>query len=256
MKSISTQKSIMKSIVNKKSYTLNRTVLKYIAIVCMLVDHIGMRFLPSLSALGIACRVLGRITCPVMCLFIAEGFYHTSSKSKYILRLLAFAFASQAAYTFFKYGTVYTYELFTDYNVIFTLAASFVALLVYERIKIYALKWLAVIGIAAATYFCDWGVFAPALVIAFHVLRNSKNRQALAFVIISALLTLSSILFYIINNELWYSELWQLGLFLFIPLLYLYDGRQGSNNAFNKWFFYAFYPIHLALLGLIALSVL
>ena len=246
----------METVKVPKVYKLNRTALKYVAIICMLIDHVGMLFLPPTSSvLGIFCRVLGRITCPGMCLFIAEGFRHTSSKRNYLIRLITIAFASQLAYTFAHYGTIYTYELFTDYNVIFTLAISFITLLAYDNIKNYFLKWCGIACLVALSYFCDWGIFAPIFVLAFYILHNNKNKQALAFSIIALFVVAFAVVFCIVNNTAWYGELWQLGLFMFIPLLYFYNGERGSSNTFNKWLFYAFYPIHLALIGLIALYV-
>ena len=42
-----------------------------------------------------------------------------------------------------------------------------------------------------------------------------------------------------------------LGLLLFLPFLFLYNGERGSRNPFHKWFFYLFYPLHLLALGLL-----
>ena len=40
-------------------------------------------------------------------------------------------------------------------------------------------------------------------------------------------------------------------------ILYLYNGqRAGHGRTFYKWFFYAFYPAHLLMLGLLRLAVL
>lgn len=37
-----------------------------------------------------------------------------------------------------------------------------------------------------------------------------------------------------------------------LPLLALYNGQRGKQSAFNRYFFYAFYPLHLWLLALVA----
>lgn len=46
----------------------------------------------------------------------------------------------------------------------------------------------------------------------------------------------------------------QLCVALAIPLLFLYNGKRGRNhkiNRFMKWLFYAYYPLHLLVIGII-----
>ena len=43
---------------------------------------------------------------------------------------------------------------------------------------------------------------------------------------------------------------------LVFVILYLYNGRRAARGrTFYKWFFYAFYPAHLLVLGLLRLAV-
>ena len=54
-------------------------------------------------------------------------------------------------------------------------------------------------------------------------------------------------------DNLTYAAL-QLSVVLSIPVLALYNGKRGPNPAFNafmKWFFYIYYPLHLALIGVL-----
>ena len=48
-----------------------------------------------------------------------------------------------------------------------------------------------------------------------------------------------------------YSQVWQIGVILFVPIIYLYNGKPGNKSTFNKWFFYLFYPLHLVVIGII-----
>lgn len=50
--------------------------LKLIACVAMLFDHIAWAFLP-LGGVGDFMHLFGRITAPIMCYFIAEGYFNT-----------------------------------------------------------------------------------------------------------------------------------------------------------------------------------
>lgn len=93
---------------------VNRNVLKYIAIAAMLADHIAKLFLVEYAEAYFIMRLVGRLTGATMCFFIAEGYFHTSSKYKYGMRLGVFALISQIPYTFFQNRTLFTVNLFTD----------------------------------------------------------------------------------------------------------------------------------------------
>lgn len=226
---------------------LNRNIIKYIAAATMFIDHIGMFFVPVSSPLGFLMRIIGRLTAPIMCMFLAEGYIYTSSKKKYGLRLLVFAVISQFAYAF-----SHDFSLLTaDFNMIFTLFLCFVILLAYDKIKNEFFRFASIAACVAVSYFCDWGIIAPMWVLTFYIYRYNKEKQTLVFSAVSVLHVLSCVIFSIINGSHWYGELWQLGVFLFIPFIYLYDGANGKKSAFSKWFFYIFYPLHLVVLGCI-----
>ena len=99
------------------------------------------------------------------------------------------------------------------------------------------------------SYFSDWGIFAPLWVLCFYIFKGKKTKQAVSYYILTTLAIILKCV--IINNYSWSNVLIQLGLFLFIPLLYLYNGEKGKSNKFNKWFFYIFYPLHLIILYLV-----
>ena len=54
----------------------NATTIKVIAIIAMTLDHIAYTFVPPESTATYIMRLFGRITAPLMCFFIAEGFRH------------------------------------------------------------------------------------------------------------------------------------------------------------------------------------
>lgn len=81
---------------------LNSNAIKLIAILAMTIDHIAWAAFPGYprAALPLAMHLIGRITCPVMCYFIAEGYHYTRDVNKYTARLFAFAVISHFAYIF------------------------------------------------------------------------------------------------------------------------------------------------------------
>ena len=81
---------------------LSAGALKVIAILAMTADHIAWLFFPGYpkELLPLALHLIGRITCPIMCFFIAEGFHHTHDVRRYTARLFLFALLSHFAYRF------------------------------------------------------------------------------------------------------------------------------------------------------------
>ena len=117
---------------------MNRNQLKYIAIIAMIIDHIGMFLLSSglgdapasQVALYALLRTIGRLTGPLMLFFLTEGYVHTSSKIKYGIRLLVFGIISQIPYALSHYNSL----LVADFNVIITLFMTFLMLAAEENI--------------------------------------------------------------------------------------------------------------------------
>lgn len=85
-------------------------LLKLTAIITMLIDHIGAGILERLLIDGYVTdyalylkiyqldsvlRIIGRISFPIFCFLLAEGFLHTRSRRGYAFRLLVFALLSE-----------------------------------------------------------------------------------------------------------------------------------------------------------------
>ena len=81
---------------------LNSNTIKVIAILAMTIDHIAWLLFPGYPAevLPVVLHIIGRITCPIMCFFIAEGYHYTKNIRKYTARLFVFAVISHFAYVF------------------------------------------------------------------------------------------------------------------------------------------------------------
>lgn len=228
---------------------LTANALKLIAITAMLVDHIAWAFVPTYSPLGQIMHMIGRTTAPIMCYFIAEGYYHTKNLNNYALRLGIFAVISYFAYTFEHTG-----NFLAIYNagMIFTLFLGLIAIVVCKSEKIpFVLKLLAVLVLCALSLFGDWPIFGILFILAFALNRGSFAKQALWFsaaavgMYLLMVMTDDSIINGITGN------LFQLAVLLALPLLMLYNGQRGKGGRFFKWLFYIFYPAHLIILGII-----
>nr|MCR5451573.1 conjugal transfer protein TraX [Lachnospiraceae bacterium] len=107
--------------------------IKMIAIISMLIDHIGAgliepiilnsnglgeKSLQFLVSLNFVMRAIGRLAFPIFCFFIVEGLFKTRSRFKYALRLAIFAVISELPFDIGLMGGIYKPD---HNNVFFTL---------------------------------------------------------------------------------------------------------------------------------------
>lgn len=243
-----------------KSKILNSNQLKLIAIIAMTVDHIAWAMFdgyPS-ALLPLVMHIVGRLTCPIMCYFIAEGYHYTRNINKYTFRLFAFAFVSHFAYIFasndfvdFKSFIPFYYGNFLNQtSVMWSLAWGLVMLRIADSKRIKSIyRVLLVILICIITLPSDWSCIAALCIMAIGTNRGDFRKQMSWMIFYVALYSL--VYFFAIDKV--YGIL-QMGVVLSIPVIAMYNGKRGKNpkiNKFMKWFFYIFYPVHLFVIGLI-----
>ena len=226
----------------------------------MTVDHIAWAMFdgyPS-ALLPLVMHIIGRLTCPIMCYFIAEGYHYTRNINKYTFRLFAFAFVSHFAYIFasndfvdFKSFIPFYYGNFLNQtSVMWSLAWGLVMLRIADSKRIKSIyKVLLVILICIITLSSDWSCIAALCIMAIGTNRGDFRKQMSWMIFYVALYSL--VYFFAIDKA--YGIL-QMGVVLSIPVIAMYNGKRGKNpkiNKFMKWFFYIFYPVHLFVIGLI-----
>ena len=224
---------------------LSANALKLIAILAMTVDHIAWAFVPTLSAAGQAMHIVGRLTAPIMCFFIAQGYRHTRSVPRYALRLGVFAVLSQAPFSLFESGRLFSLPL----NVIFTLTLGLLAVWASDRIENPASRWLVILVICIFASFGDWSYYGIAFCLIFDRFREHPAKRDRVMVIAACVMVLDILLNYSFSGmsiveSLGYT-LMQLGVILSLPLLSRYNGERGRPLPGGRWFFYAYYPLHL-----------
>lgn len=243
-----------------KSKILNSNQLKLIAIIAMTVDHIAWAMFDGYprALLPLVMHIIGRLTCPIMCYFIAEGYHYTRNINKYTFRLFAFAFVSHFAYIFasndfvdFKSFIPFYYGNFLNQtSVMWSLAWGLVMLRIADSKRIKSIyKVLLVILICIVTLPSDWSCIAALCIMAIGTNRGDFRKQMSWMIFYVALYSL--VYFFAIDKA--YGIL-QMGVVLSIPVIAMYNGKRGKNpkiNKFMKWFFYIFYPAHLFVIGLI-----
>lgn len=226
---------------------MNRNTLKYIAVIAMLADHIALAFVGMNNPAGVIMRVIGRLTAPIMCYFLAEGFFHTRSKKKYGTRLLVFALISQVPFSYLLTGRLLSGRL----NMMFTLFFCFMILVCLEKIENRFLRMLSCLGIFLLCTKSDWGIVAPLWVIVFTAFRDDKKKMNICYLVVCLFWTARSISLAVGDGDIWYSGLWQAGTVLALPILSSYNGEPGKGSRLSKWFFYWFYPIHIFIIAVV-----
>ncbi len=241
--------------------------LKIIALATMLIDHIGAvvlwRYMDATNQMSgwVASeyqiiRYIGRMAFPIYCFLLVEGFLHTKSVGKYILRLIAFALISEVPFDMAFGNDICLWE---SSNVFFTLAIGLVLIWgisflekAYEfwkekkldtfigRLLVVAIAFLMVVPaiyMADIVLDSDYGMGGVFTILVLYLFRNYRFLAYILAVMVLFLFCGS-------------SEI--LALFMLYPLS-MYDGTRGKQT--NKWLFYGFYPAHLLILALISMSL-
>jgi len=241
--------------------TLDSNRIKLIAILAMTLDHIAWVIFPGYDTapLTLLLHLLGRITCPIMCYFIAEGYHHTRNADRYTARLFLFAIISHFAYRFFSAGFSgwHSFLPFAEGNcldqtsVMWSLAWGLVMLRIAHstRIRNELMRVLLILLICAVSFPADWSCIAALCILAIGTNRGNFRAQMGWMMFYCAIYAVV----YSLALDLAYGIL-QLGTVLAIPILRRYNGKRSGSPVFHramKWGFYLYYPMHLLLLGLL-----
>ena len=240
---------------NTKYKVLNRDVIKYIAMLTMLLNHISTIFMESGSFLSEFFLDIGYFTAITMCYFLVEGYQYTHSKKAYAIRLLLFALISEVPYclAFTQDGIIG----FEGLNMMFTLLICFGILVVFERTSDKGLRFTYTLFSIILSLFCSWAILAPIFTLLFIWSKGSDKKIKLSFIIAVLLFAAFNLAGGISRFSVTTNILYALGSMVGtglsgIVIVYLYNGkRMEKGRGFSKWFFYWFYPVHLLILGLI-----
>ena len=243
----------------KNARMLSSFQLKLLALITMAIDHVGA-FLykkdgPISRDVYDVLRGIGRVSFPIFCFLLIEGYFHTKSRAKYLARLSIFALISQVPYNLAS-GRSAT-SLF-KMNIFFMLAVGFAcvwlldySLNYYKSNKkalpfcllpsLLLIYWLVVEG-GAMRLRLDYNVYGVLLILVFYFFREQEehfddDRYRFAILIVRFIA-----IFYITDRYEDKSQIYCL--FALLPVT-VYNGEKGRSM---KWFFYAFYPAHLLVL--------
>lgn len=236
----------------EQSKGLDGGTLKLMAAALMLIDHVGAILLPETVIL----RCIGRLAFPVFAFFIAEGYAHTRSFGRYLLRMAIWAAVSEIPFNL-ENGAVFDPA---RQNVLFTFCLALLTLRGLEalgRERGFG-RWagcglVLAAGFAAGellrTDYGGWGVVTVALL---YLCRDGKYAKLWLLLAMAAVngLGMGSLTVPVFGGEMPI----QIFAVAALPVIWLYNGRPGVNRHW-RWVFYAFYPAHLLVLeGIQALT--
>lgn len=256
----------------KKKSGISESVLKYVILVTMFLDHFAAAILDKvlvgygiqeaqsiediytifdthsmaivIFGVDLFLRIVGRLALPLVCFTLVEGFLHTSNNKKYICRMLGLAVVSEIPYNLARKQQLFD---FSTQNTIFMLLIALLCLSVIEMIQKYYTGTSMIIKniyiIVAILSGCiltvavrsDYGVYGFFAIMCIYFLRKKRIWGNVLGVLV-----------------LCFSSLIEVFAFFDIILISKYNGMRGKTN---KWLFYIFYPAHLLLLGIIATRI-
>lgn len=196
-----------------------------IAMLTMLIDHIGIVFFPEQAWL----RIIGRLSMPLYTYGIVQGYRYTRNFKKYLFRLFILAATGQVFYTmlFHKYTP----------NIIFTFIVCLLLLKYYQTTKDGPfLKYFIVINGAFFLQILQfsYGTYAFILMLIYYQNKSIILKHNL------------------LNVAAFFVNRWVLQLYSFaasVIIKYLPNRRLIGRKRF---FYLIFYPLHLAVLFLIS----
>ena len=225
-----------------KKIGLSNNQLKIIAMISMLLDHLGMSLFPSIKIF----RIIGRIAFPIFAYMISEGCFYTKNRLKYLLHLLVLGLGCQLVFFFVSNSLyqgilltfslsiimIYSIDYFLKNKTILSFFITFITVL-----TIIIISGVLPIIFKKTGFEFDYGLIGLLVPV---VIYYSKYKL-IKLIMLSVFIVLLAIEY---NSLAYYS-------FLSLPLLLLYNNTRGKYNL--KYLFYIFYPLHLVIVYLLNL---
>lgn len=230
---------------------LSGNTLKTIALVSMVVDHVGLVFFPSI----IIFRILGRLAFPIFAFMISEGARYTKNRLAYFLRMLICGIVFNAVYYYFTRDTFLSIFITFSISILMIYLLGEVKSVFFDpdagKIKKNIYILLGFTGIVAVLLLTevvpvDYGFFGCMLPVFaslfdFRRINAPMNVKAVDRLMFRQLAFTAGLL--VLSAHYGGIQYYAL---LALPLVYLYSGEHGKRHM--KYFFYVAYPLHIAII--------
>ena len=157
---------------------ISQEMLKLIACVTMLMDHVGAVFFPG----ELEWRLVGRMAFPIYCFLMAEGMARTSNVKKYGLRLAIGAVLAEMPFDLLFFGK----PTLAHQSVMVTLLLGYGMVLLMEKFPKFQLFVLFAAGLAAELLATDYGALGIYRIWMFVMTKEMPRRNLLQTVLLAA----------------------------------------------------------------------
>lgn len=235
----------------------NNFILKLIAVVTMVIDHVGGIFFPH----SIVFRIIGRLSFPLFGYLIAEGYDRTKNQSAYILRMVLFFALSQIPYTLAFVN--HQLNIFAT----FCFALSIIWLLTTTKIDTFKkISFVCLLLFIAFILPLDYGLGGVLSIIIFYFYKHSHKKLFLLQLLLWSTYTLFIFLNSLIGGKhfVYPNDILQIiapfSVIIISILNYFYSSKSywhisRNNKYIIQYSFYLFYPVHLFILYKIYLLI-
>lgn len=202
-------------------------LIKYISIITMLIDHVGMMFYPGVDEF----RIIGRFAYIGFSFLIAYNYkYNTRNKFDYRFRLLIWAMISQLIYNYIVPG---------ELNILFLLLMSIYSIDSLEEIKQGKVFYPTFILASSliVSLFSGYFIFGVLVIVLFYY--SLEERKYFPYLVLSVAFLNFGVVYGIISL-FWLYIIYK----LHAPV---------KIKRIKGIIFYAFYPTHLLVLWLVSL---
>lgn len=241
--------------------------IKFLALIAMLIDHIGYYFYPFLGDFGDLARLIGRISFPLFIFAFAWGyFYSRGRRSENLTRLyfmgVGMAILNVIFWILTPFRTLNYYpqhNIFVNFLLIglvismvenwqnnrnksITIFLVIAASTLIHFVILQAIGWnfeyfgRLLSGFLPSIFYLEYDFWFVIFGAAIYFARNHKFALASIMILFSGIHFLTTPI----------GSKFQQGFMIFsLIFMLLYNGKKGIES---KWFFYIFYPLHIVIL--------
>lgn len=261
---------------------INSNTLKIIAIIAMIIDHIGYYFSFCLDEnVYDIMRIIGRVAMPIFVFLLVQGYKKTSDVKKYLFRLSIYAMITQIFILLIYVINIlcvpeYSISIAKVFNILFSFCFTIILFIAIDKkTKIINIKFqnkkisnlveiiirflLAFIIISIYVYVkVDYGFIVPFMALGIYLtlslyeylkLKDVKKFEYISSIIYYLGISLTIIICGLFESN--YSE--YVGLSLIF--IFLYNEKLGRKNKKLQNIYYMIFPLQHALLYILALCL-
>lgn len=227
----------------QKRFGLPQEGLKLLAAATMLIDHMGLVLFHN----NLILRLIGRLAFPIYVFLLVEGVEHSRNRMAYLGRLALFAVISEVPFDLMVFGRLSCPDGQSVMLTLFLAAACLVLMQEVRDLKrahrvIVSLLGILTACVMAETARTDYSAYGILLAVLLYCTRDLPHRRLIQF---AGMLLLGILCFGIYTP--------QHACVLAVPLFCLYNGTRRNPDRRIQYAFYAFYPVHMLILGLAGL---